>query len=411
MLLSLAATAAGCKRQLPPPPPPKTQQVEVSLPVTREVVDYEDFTGRTESLRSVLVRPRVTGYLDRFHFKEGARVKAGDVMFEIDPRPYQAQLDAARAQVAVAEANLKIANAVYARARQAASSGMGTVSALEIEQDRAQQEQAQANLKLAKANLETAQLNFEWTKVRAPISGRTGRNYIDPGNLAKADDTILTTIGTEDDMYANFDMDERTVLRLLRLTREGKIQDVDQVEIPVLMGLADEEGYPHRGKIRIVDNKIDPSAGTLRAWGFFENPDKMFTAGLFVRIRVPVGEPHKALLISEAALGTDQGQKFLFVVNDKDEVEYRPVKVGRLHDGLRVVTDGLREGERVVLNGLQRVRPGAKVEPKLAEMPASKTVAATPSPEPKPEIRSPKLEANPKREAEHPKRRSSGVRR
>jgi RND family efflux transporter MFP subunit len=365
LLLSLAGTTAGCKRQLPPPPPPKSQQVEVGLPVTREVVDYEDFTGRTESLRSVLVRARVTGYLDKFYFKEGAKVKAGDVLFEIDPRPYQAQLEAARAQVAVAQANLKIANAVYARARQAASSGMGTVSALELEQDRAQQEQAQANLKLARANLETAQLNMDFTRVRAPVTGRTGRNYIDPGNLVKADDTILTTIGTEDDMYANFDMDERTVLRLLRLMRAGKIQDPDRVELPVFLGLADEEGFPHKGKIRIVDNKIDPSAGTLRAWGFFENPNKMLAAGLFVRIRVPVGEPHKALLISEAALGTDQGQKFLFVVNDKNEVEYRPVKVGRLHDGLRVVTDGLREGERVVLNGLQRVRPGAKVEPRL----------------------------------------------
>jgi RND family efflux transporter MFP subunit len=160
-------------------------------------------------------------------------------------------------------------------------------------------------------------------------------------------------------------MDERTVLRLLRLMRQGKIQDTDHGDIPVLLGLADEEGFPHKGKVRIVDNKIDPSAGTLRVWGFFENPDKILTAGLFVRIRVPVGEPHTALLIPEAALGTDQGQKFLYVVNDKDEVEYRPVKVGRLHDGLRVVTEGLRKGERVVLNGLQRVRPGAKVEPRM----------------------------------------------
>ena len=375
LLLSLAVTAGG-KRQHPPPPPPKSQEVEVTLPVTREVIDYEDFTGRTESLKSVLVRARVTGYLDKFYFKEGAKVRAGDVMFEIDPRPYKAALDAAEAQVAAAaaqvrvgEANVRLARVTLKRARAAGSAA----PALEIDQDQAQQHVTEANLNLARANLgkaradlETARLNLEWTKVRAPIGGRTGRNYIDPGNLVKADDTILTSIGSEDDMYANFDMDERTVLRLLRLMRQGKIQDIDEGEkIPVLLGLADEEGFPHKGKVRIVDNKIDPSAGTLRAWGFFENPDKILTAGLFVRIRVPVGEPHTALLIPEAALGTDQGQKFLYVVNDKHEVEYRPVKVGRLHDGLRVVAEGLRKGERVVLNGLQRVRPGAKVEPRM----------------------------------------------
>ena len=228
----------------------------------------------------------------------------------------------------------------------------------------------------SKAAVERAQLDLDFTKVTAPVSGRISRYYVTVGNLVQAGDltggTLLTTIVSVDPMYAYFDVDEHTVLRVKQLIREGKAKTPDDAEIPVWLGLANEDGYPHRGTINFVDNQVNPKTGTLRVRGVFPNKDEALSPGYFARVRVPIGVPHKALLVTERALDTDQGQKVVYVVDKDNRVASRPVRLGALHDGLREITDGLKPGERVIVNGLQQVRPGMTVEPNLVDMPTSK---------------------------------------
>jgi RND family efflux transporter MFP subunit len=345
-------------------PPP---EVKVSLPLSREVTDYEDFPGRTEAVNSVEIRARVTGYLTKVHFKEGADVKEGDVLFEIDARSYEAELARAEGNVAQSEGHLKRLNSDFQRASNLlAKSAMGREDYDRIVGDRTE---ATGAVAVAKAARDLAALNLSYTKVLAPLSGRISRRWIDPGNLVKADDTPLTSIVSLDPIYAYFDVDERTTLRLQRLVREGKGQWALGEGLPVLLGLADEEGFPRRGTINFSENRVDPDTGTWRLRALFANPDRALNPGLFVRMRLPIGVPYKATLVSEQALSTDQGQKFVYVVDDANQVAYRRVKTGRLHDGLRVITEGLNPGEKVVVSGLQRVRQGIKVDPKVVDMP------------------------------------------
>ena len=219
---------------------------------------------------------------------------------------------------------------------------------------------------------------MEYTKVTAPVSGRVSRYVVTVGNLIQSGDqnggTLLTTIVSVDPMYAYFDVDEHTVLRVRQLVREGKAKSADQTAWPVSLGLANEEGFPHQGTINFEDNQVNPKTGTLRVRGVFPNKDKALSPGFFARVRVPIGRAHQALLVTDRALDTDQGQKVLYVVNEKNEVVSRPVRLGALHDGLREITDGLKPGERVIVNGLQQVRPGVTVEPKLVDMPVSSEV-------------------------------------
>jgi RND family efflux transporter MFP subunit len=369
--LGLTGCAHGPSETSAPAPTPVT----VSYPVERDVTDYADFTGRTAAVDSVEVRARVWGYLDNVNFKEGALVKKGDVLLEIDPRAYQAQYDANKAQVAQNEASLQLARANNRRYKTLFKENPGAVSSLELDKYQAEEAQAVANLDLAKANVDSAKLNLDWTKVIAPISGRVSRYKVTVGNLVQSGQngggTLLTTIVSVDPMYAYFDVDERTVLRVRQLIREGKAKSARETEWPVALGLATEEGFPHQGTINFVDNQVNPKTGTLRVRGVFANPDETISPGFFARVRVPIGHPHKALLVSERALDNDQGQKILYVVNEKNEVISRPVQVGALHDGLRAIEDGLKPGERVIVNGLQQVRPGVTVEPKLVDMPTS----------------------------------------
>jgi RND family efflux transporter MFP subunit len=356
------AIPGGLKAEAPDAPPP---EVTVVRPSAREVTDYEEFTGRLQAAASVDLRARVSGYLTKVAFKEGSDVKKGDLLFEIDARPYQADVDRADAALNLAEARKKRTDADFARAK--ALLERQAVSREEFDKIAAERDEAAAALAAAKADREVVRLRLSFTKVTAPIDGRIGRTLVDPGNLVKADDTSLGTIFSMDPIYAYFDLDERTLLRLTRLAREGKFKGLREGEVPADMGLADENGFPRRGTVNFVDNRVDPDTGTVRARAVFANRDGALVPGLFARVRLAIGNPHKALLVPEEAIRTDQEQKVVYVVNDKDQVVSRHVVVGTAHDGLRVIAEGLKPEDRVITGGGRRVRPGMTVKPVVAE--------------------------------------------
>jgi RND family efflux transporter MFP subunit len=370
LVLGLSVGLAGCMRA-PSETPPVPAAVTVSRPIEQEVTDYADFTARTAAVDSVEVRAHVWGYLQKVNFKEGAIVKQGDVLFELDPRPYEALLNQAKAKVAQDEAQLRYDEAEYQRNLKLVETG--AVSRSELDKTSAARGVDAANIAADKAQVASRQLDLEYTKVIAPVSGRTSRYIVTIGNLIQSGDqgggTLLTTIVSMDPMYAYFDVDEHTVLRVRQLVREGKADSPREGPVPVRLGLANEKGFPHEGSIDFVDNQVNPKTGTMRLRGVFPNKHQVLAPGFFGRVRTFIGRAHKALLVSERALDTDQAQKIVYVVNDKNEVVSRPVRVGALHDGLREITDGLKPGERVIVNGLQLVRPGLIVEPKLVDMP------------------------------------------
>jgi RND family efflux transporter MFP subunit len=364
----LVALVAGCARpQAQPNGPPPPPEVQVSVPVTGQVVDYEDFPGRTEAVSTVDLRARVTGYLEKVHFKEGCDVKEGDLLFEIDPRLFEAELNRAEANLVQTEARVKRLNSDFERA--SVLIGKGAIGREEYDKIAGDRAEAAAAVGVAEAQRKSARQNLDYTKVRAPITGRISRRYIDPGNLVKADDTIVTNIVSLDPMHAVFDVDERATLRLQQLVRDHKLNLTPEGNVPVLMGMADETGFSHRGTINFVDNRVDADTGTWRLRGRFANANQSICSGMFVHIRLPIGDPYPALRISEQALGTDQGQRFVYVIDEQNKAQYRRVKVGRLHDGLRAIVEGLKPGERIVVKGLQRVRQEETVKPTLIEMP------------------------------------------
>jgi RND family efflux transporter MFP subunit len=372
LLLGLGIGVAGCAGAPSGPPVPPTTPVTVSRPVERYVTDYADFTGRTAAVDSVEVRARVWGYLQKVNFKEGDLVQKGDVLFELDPRPYQTLLDQANAKVAQDEAQLAYDEAEYQR--RVPLVGPGAVSRSELDKTAAARRVDIANIAADKAVVASRQLDLEYTKVTAPISGRVSRYVVTVGNLLQAGElggTLLTTIVSVDPMYVYFDVDEYTALRVQQLVREDKSDSPRDDGYAISLGLATEEGYPHRGAIDFEDNQVNPKTGTIRVRGVFPNKEQVLLPGLFGRVRMPIGRPHRALLVSDRALDTDQGQKVLYVVNEKSEVVSRPVRLGTLHDGLREITEGLKPGEPVIVNGLQQVQPGLTVEQRLVDMPTS----------------------------------------
>ena len=343
----------------------------MSYPVERNVTDYADFTGRTAAVDSVEVRARVSGYLDTVNFKEGALVKKNDKLFGIDARPYRADLARAVGTVAQCGARAHRLERDYQRAKNLLA--RGAIGQEEFDRYEGDYREAAANLDVAKANRDLAALNVEYASVTAPVSGRASRYVVTVGNLIQSGDqgagTLLTTIVSVDPIYVYFDMDERIVLRVRQLIREGKARSAGQTSWPVALGLATEEGFPHKGTINFEDNQVNPKTGTLRVRGVFPNKDEALSPGLFARVRVPIGQAHRALLITDRAIDTDQGQKVLYIVNDENEVASRAVRLGALHDRLREIPEGLEPGERVIVTGLQYLRPGVRVEPKLQEMP------------------------------------------
>jgi RND family efflux transporter MFP subunit len=383
LLMSFAVLTIGCSdktqaKQVAAKPP----EVYFTVPFYKEVSESEEFTGRTESDHSVEVRARVTGYLDKVNFKDGAEVKQGEVLFEVDPRLYQAEVDRAAASVAQTEAKVIRLDADYQRAQKLlATNSMSKEDFDKVVGDRAE---AVANVQSAKAQLETAKLNLSFTKITAPFSGLASKRMVDPGNLIKADETLLTTIVSLDPMFATFDVDERTVLKVRRLIRVGKLKSARETSVPISIGLPDEEGYSIQGTINFVDNRVDPSTGTLRVRGVFANANRLFSPGVFVRVLLRTGPTRQAMVVPEEAFATDQGQKYLYIINDKNVVQYRKVKVGPVAEGgMRVVEEGLNTGERVIVTGLQRVRQGIVVDPKPIESmknPPAQAVPATKKP-------------------------------
>ncbi len=376
-VLGFALLVAGCARTPATPPAPAPPSVAVSFPVEREVTDYADFTARTAAVDAVEVRARVWGYLERVNFKEGALVKKGDVLFEIDPRTYQAAVEQAQALVIQAEAQLRFKESQFKRLEKLVAKG--AIAREEFEQVQSERDVAAATVGTHKADLRQRQLDLGFTKVLAPISGRVSRMLVTEGNLIHSGEngggTLLTTLVSVDPIYAYFDVDERTVLRVRQLIHEGKVRSARETQWPVSLGLASEEGFPRHGTINFVDNQVNPKTGTLRLRGVFSNSDQTLDPGFFGRVRVPIGEPHGAVLVTDRAIDADQGQKIVYVVNEKNEVAARPVRTGALYDGLREITDGLKPGERVVVNGLQQLRPGMTAEPKFVQMPGQKAPA------------------------------------
>jgi RND family efflux transporter MFP subunit len=354
--------------------------VTVSQPVSRDVVEWEEYTGRLEAVESVEVKARVNGYLQTVHFKDGAVVKKGDLLFVIDPRPYQAELERARAELALANARLDRAEKDLARVQVLLRSR--AVSQEEVDTRSADRRQAQASVQAARAMVEAAQLNVEFTQVRAPISGRISRNFVSVGNLINggaAQATLLTTIVSLDPIYCYFETDERAYLSEVRRSHAGNGANAHSSITPVLLALTDEAGFPHQGYIDFIDNRLDPNTGTITGRAVVPNPHLTLTPGLFARVRVPASDKYAALLLPPEAVGSDLSQQFVFVVNAQNQAEYRKVTLGPIIDGLRVIRDGLQPADWVVVNGMQRVTTGARVDP---EKQAISDQPQSPAPQP-----------------------------
>lgn len=336
---------------------------------------------------TVDVRARVRGYLKKVHFKDGEEIKAGTLLFEIDPRTFEAQLKNAEGQKAQWLAKRDKAQADVTRYENLVPTG--AASAQDLDKARAELGEAVAAISSADAEIESARLDLEFSRITAPIDGQVGRALVTEGNLIQAgpsDGELLTTIFSRDPMYVYFDMDERTLLQFRDRYKAAKPESdayptVDKLRIPVFLGLSNDEGFPHEGVIDFANNQVDPSTGTIQVRGRFDNSKRPFKPGLFARVRVPVSDAYEALLVSDATLLTDQGQKFVLVIDSQNVVEKRFVKPGPLQDdGLRVIANGLKAGESVVVNGLQRARPGKPVTPQRGEMPARPAATAASQP-------------------------------
>ena len=365
--LSLAALSVG--RGKTPPAAPPLPAVTVAAVPQREITEWDEFTGRLEAVDQVEIRPRVSGYIKRVTFAEGKEVKKGEVLFEIDPRPYEADLARAEAELESARSAASLAKSEVQRAGKLVA--MQAISREEFDSRTSAEVQGGAQVRALEAAVQTARLNLEWTRVRSPIAGRVSNALVTTGNLVQAGPpagAVLTTVVSVDSMYLYFDSDEQTYLRYAGRARSSGGTNWRTARLPVYLGLANESGFPHEGRLDFVDNQVDPSSGTIRTRAVFSNRSRALTPGLFARVKLVGTEKMNATLVRDAAIGTDQDRKFVLVVGSGDTLAYRPIVPGRLTDGLRIVTSGLKPGERIVVNGLMRVRPGMKVAPTLAPM-------------------------------------------
>ena len=357
------------------PPLPKVTVAEV---VSRDVTEWDEFTGRLEAVNSVAIRPRVSGYVAAIRFDEGAMVRKGDLLFEIDARPFQAEVDRLRAELMRVEATVRRAENDLERAKRLSTDN--AMSPEEIDRRAAFAEESEAQVQAVEAALRAAELNLEFTRVTSPIDGRVGRAIVTAGNLVSSgpgEATLLTTIVSLDPMYASFDADEQTFQRYVNLAREGKRASARQIGLPIQMALPSDEGFPHRGELDFLDNQINSATGTIRGRAIFRNHDRSLTPGSFVRLRLPGSSSYRAHLIQDRAVGTDLDKRYVYVVGKDGKVEYRVIQLGPVIDDLRVVRSGLEAGDVVVINGLQRIRPGAQVDTEKAAMETSPDKAAS----------------------------------
>ena len=356
---------AGCSRgeTATPTAAAPAPSATVATVVSRQISDFDEFTGRFEAVERVEIRPRVSGYIATVNFVQGREVAKGDVLFVIDPRPYEAELKQAQAQLAQTRSQLTLATSEQDRANKLL--GAHAISREELESRDAALSQANANVAGAQAAVDTAALNLSFTRVTAPITGVVSRAEITAGNLVTGGQTLLTTVVSVDPIYVSFQGDEQGFLNFMNYARKGGEAEITH---PVFVGLANEEGYPHQGAIAFVDNEIDAATGTVRVRGRLENHDRQFTPGMFARVKITSAKTFPALLINDSAVGTDQGLKYVLRVGADNTIEYRQVKLGPVVDGLQVVREGLNVGDTIVVNGLQHVRPGMTITPQRVAM-------------------------------------------
>ncbi len=409
LTLTACLAAAGCGGRASSATAEKPPDLVLfDRPITQTVTDYEEFPGRTDAVMSVEIRARVSGYLNQVYFQDGQRVEKDSVLFQIDPRPFQAEVDRAEAVHKQAISHAQRLTNEFQRAKVLYDRGL-SISREEFDRYGFDRAEAESAVGTAKADYDLAKLNLEFTRVTAPISGRLGRRLVDPGNLVKADETPLTSIVSQDPIYVYFDVHEQAMLKIRRMLREGKVKAKSEREVPVQIGLSDELENKHEGMVDFTDNRVDLSTGTLRFRAKLDNPDGLFTPGLFVRVKLPIGDPHPALMVREEALVSDQGRKKVYVVKramedgepaffeDKEGERIlgrdgEPIPkyvhamvdvgdIGVLQDGYREVSQGIKPDDLIVVSGLQKLRKDAPVTARpyeAADSESPERTAATP---------------------------------
>ena len=358
-LFALLPALGACTRTAAQKAQPPLPQVAVAPVVERDVTEWDEFTGRLQAVDSVEVRPRVSGYVAAVRFREGAMVRKGDPLFQIDARPFQAEVDRLHAELTRTRATVQRANSELSRAERLRQEN--AIANEERDRRASFAQESAAQVAAVEAALRAAELNLEFTQVTSPINGRVSRAIVTEGNLVSSgpgEATLLTTVVSLDPVYAYFDADEQV---FLKYTSGGKARNRGAIDRHITMALANEDGYPRDGTLDFLDNQLDAATGTIRGRAVFHNTDGQLTPGLFVRLRLAGSGRYRGLVIQDRAVGTDLSKKFVYVVTPQGQIEYRPVTLGPIVDGLRVVRSGLKAGEAVVVNGLQRVRPGAQV--------------------------------------------------
>ena len=371
-VLLLSALLVGCDEGVAQNTAPQAPAVSAAEVVVKSISQWDSFNGRIEAVESVQLRPRVSGYIEKVNYTDGQEVKKGEVLFTIDDRTWRAALEQAQATLARAKTQASLARSEANRTDKLIHTNL--VSREEWEQRRAAATQAQADIRAAQAAVDAAQLNLDFTNVTAPIDGRASRALITRGNLVTAGDSasVLTTLVSQKTVYVYFDVDESTYLHYQHLARSGQGASSNHLALPVEIGLVGEEGYPHQGKVDFLDNQLTPSTGTIRMRALLDNAQRQFTPGLFARVRLPGSAEFNATLIDDKAVLTDQDRKYVYVVDQEGKAQRRDITPGRLADGLRIVQQGLKPGDRVIVEGLQKVfMPGMPVNAKTVAMSAS----------------------------------------
>jgi multidrug efflux system membrane fusion protein len=371
-VMLLSVLLVGCDNSVAQNAAPPAPAVSAADVVVKSISQWDSFNGRIEAVESVQLRPRVSGYIDKVNYTDGQEVKKGEVLFTIDDRTYRAALEQAQANLARAKTQASLAQSEANRTDKLVNTNV--VSREEWEQRRSAATQAQADIRAAQAAVDAAQLNLDFTKVTAPIDGRASRALITSGNLVTAGDTasVLTTLVSQKTVYVYFDVDESTYLHYQNLARSGQGASSNHTALPVEIGLTGEEGYPHQGKVDFLDNQLTPSTGTIRMRALLDNAQRQFTPGLFARVRLPGSAEFKATLIDDKAVLTDQDRKYVYIVDKEGKAQRRDITPGRLADGLRIVRQGLNPGDKVIVEGLQKVfMPGMPVNAKTVAMTAT----------------------------------------